>query len=667
MSKFLRLFFLLCLVLPFSQKSFGSVVSPGDVVKSHAKEEENCEKCHKKFDKAAQSGLCSDCHKQVGKDIAEKRGFHGRIQEKKECRECHTEHKGRDAKIVIFDSLKFDHKQTDFELKGGHLKEKVKCKDCHTEGKKYSEAPSVCNSCHKKDDKHKGNLGPDCAKCHIEKDWKTTFFDHSKTHFELLGKHKEVKCEKCHLDDKFKDTPKTCVGCHKKDDDKAHKGKLGPKCETCHNEKDWKTTKFDHDKTKFPLLGKHDQVKCDDCHIGKKYKGTPMLCNSCHKKDDDKVHKGKFGSKCEICHVERSWKEIAFDHDLKTKYPLLGKHKTIKCVSCHKPERDIYKDKLEKTCVSCHKKDDDKVHKGNFGPKCESCHVERDWKEVLFDHTKSTKYPLLGKHRAIKCVACHKGDLYKDKLEMTCVSCHKKEDDKAHKGNFGTKCESCHVERDWKEVLFDHDKKTKFPLLGKHRPPLNCSSCHKGDLYKDKLEMTCISCHEKDDKHKGQEGKKCETCHNTEGWKTTTFKHNTMSKFLLLGNHSLVECKKCHLASTFKDAKSDCFSCHEKDDAIVHKRRLGTECEECHNVRSWKSWDFDHNKTSFKLDGPHKGISDCYKCHIRPMSGKVKTDKTCASCHDKDDVHNGDFGPQCDRCHDGNKWRDLRSGMGKKN
>jgi hypothetical protein len=315
------------------------------------------------------------------------------------------------------------------------------------------------------------------------------------------------------------------------------------------------------------------------------------------------------------------------------------------------------------TCVSCHKKDDDKVHKGNFGPKCESCHAERDWKEILFDHTKQTKYPLLGKHKPAKCASCHKGDLYKDKLQTTCVSCHKKDDDKIHKGNFGTKCESCHVERDWKEVLFDHEK-TKFPLLGKHRPPVKCVACHKGDLYKDKLQTTCFACHEKDDKHKGQEGKKCESCHNEQDWKKTAFKHNTMSKFMLLGNHSLVECKKCHLAVTFKDAKSECFSCHAKDDDKVHKRRLGTECQECHNTRSWKSWDFDHDKTSFKLAGPHQNISDCYKCHLRPMEGKVKTSKTCGSCHDRDDVHNGDFGPQCDRCHEGNKWRDVKLGVG---
>ena len=666
MSLFIRIFLLvsLCCGLPMTA-SANKLLMPGDVIKGHAKDEADCEKCHKKFDKAAQDGLCMACHKDVGKDVNEKRGFHGRLQEQKDCKSCHTDHKGRDAKIVVLDTAKFDHAQTDFVLKGGHLKEKVKCKDCHAEGKKYSEAPSLCNSCHKKDDKHKGGLGTDCAKCHVDKDWKTTNFDHNKTNFKLLDKHIDVKCDKCHINGKYKETPKTCVACHKKDDDKAHKGKLGPDCAKCHSEKDWKTTKFDHDKTNFKLLGKHDEVKCDKCHIDKKYKDTPKLCNSCHKKDDDKAHKGKFGPKCETCHTERDWKEILFDHEKKTKFPLLGKHRApLKCVSCHKG--DLYKDKLQMTCVSCHKKDDDKAHKGNFGPKCESCHTERDWKEILFDHDKKTKFALLGKHRApLKCVSCHKGDLYKDKLQMTCVSCHKKDDDKAHKGNFGPKCESCHTERDWKEILFDHAKQTKYPLLGKHRAPVKCVACHKGDLYKDKLQTTCISCHEKDDKHKGQEGKKCETCHNEQDWKKTSFKHNTMSKFPLQGGHALVECKKCHAGPTFKDAKSECFSCHAKDDEKVHKRRLGTECQECHNVRSWKSWDFDHDKTDFKLTGPHKNIFDCYKCHQRPMDGKVKASKTCGGCHDRDDVHNGDFGPQCDRCHNGDKWRDVKVGVGK--
>jgi len=133
---------------------------------------------------------------------------------------------------------------------------------------------------------------------------------------------------------------------------------------------------------------------------------------------------------------------------------------------------------------------------------------------------------------------------------------------------------------------FDHDKKTRFPLLGKHRAPLKCSACHKGDLYKDKLQTTCIACHEKDDKHKGQEGKKCETCHDERDWHKTTFKHNTMSTFPLQGSHGLVECKKCHSAVTFKDAKSECGFCHKKDDA--HAGVHGRECERCHVERGWK-------------------------------------------------------------------------------
>lgn len=571
------------------QGQANKLLMPGDVIQGHAKEEEFCEKCHKKFDKGAQSNMCKDCHKEVGKDVAEKKGYHGRMEQGKECKECHAEHKGRDFKAAAFEQKKFDHKLTDFQLKGAHIGEKIKCDSCHKAGVKFRDAPSVCYGCHKKDDKHKGGLGTDCAKCHIDKDWKTTDFDHSKTKFPLLGKHIDVKCDKCHINGKYKDTPKACVACHKKDDEKAHKGKLGTECSKCHSEKDWKTTKFDHDKTNFKLLGKHDEVKCDKCHIDKKYKGTPTQCSVCHKKDDDKIHKGK------------------------------------------------------------------------FGPKCESCHTERDWKEILFDHDKKTKFPLLGKHRPpLKCSSCHKGDLFKDKLLMTCISCHQKDDDKIHKGKFGVKCESCHSEIDWKEIKFDHAKQTKYPLLGKHAKA-KCVSCHKGDLFKDKLPMDCFSCHEKDDKHKTQEGKKCETCHVEESWNKTNFNHQRMSIFPLLGGHALVACKKCHEAPTFKDASKECFGCHEKDD--VHKRKLGTECQVCHSTRSWKAWDFDHSKTSFKLDGPHKKAANkCYSCHQKPMAKKVTLSGVCGTCHDRDDVHNGTYGDRCDRCHDGDTWKQIRMG-----
>ena len=579
----LRSLAILCLILswntPAHADSIGDILSPGNLISGHAKVEAECNKCHKKFDKAAQNTLCKDCHKEIAKDITEIRGFHGKQKEQKDCKECHTDHKGRDAKIIIFEDTQFDHTQSNFQLKGGHLSNKVKCKDCHIPPKKFREAPSTCIACHKKDDTHKGSLGTDCVKCHEEKDWKTT-------------------------------------------------------------------TRFDHNKTAFKLLGKHNDIKCNECHKNDKFKETPKLCNSCHEKVDK--HKGNFGPKCETCHIEKNWKEIIFDHTKQTKYPLRWKHIEVKCTACHKGE--VYKEKLHTTCITCHKKDD--KHKGQLGPTCESCHTEKDWKDILFDHTKKTKYPLLGKHITTSCKSCHLDD-YKKKLPMDCYSCHKKDD--KHKDNFGKKCEDCHTERDWKEILFNHTKSTKYPLLFKHKD-VKCISCHLGHLYKDKLDTKCYSCHEKDDKHKGQEGKKCEDCHKEDEWTKAKFDHS-LSSFPLLGKHFIVECKKCHVTPKFKDTKSDCMSCHQKDD--VHKLRLGTACESCHNMRNWKAWDFDHNKTNFKLDGPHAKIG-CYECHKLPMNKKLTVASTCGSCHASDDIHNGEYGRQCDRCHIGSTWKKIK-------
>lgn len=660
-------FFFLCLFtivlsLNASADTLESVMMPGKVIQGHAKWEDDCKQCHKKFDKEGQNQLCKDCHKEVNKDVSQKKGFHGKLKENRNCIECHTEHKGRAAQIAPINEKTFKHAQTDFELKGAHADStKTECKACHKPKIKYRDTPNTCNACHKKDDKHDGTLGASCENCHSEKNWKDTKekFDHNKTKFPLEAKHIEVKCDECHKTKHFKEAETECYSCHKKDD--KHKGVLGQKCANCHTAKDWKEETFDHNKdTKFDLRGKHQPLKCDACH--KPSASTLKIatsCVSCHKKDDK--HDGTLGDRCEKCHVEKSWSSTpGFDHD-DTKFPLLDKHKDAKCQSCHK---NGMKEKLPLVCSECHKKDDDaKGHKGDFGTKCESCHTAKDWKQPSkFDHTRDTKFMLKDKHKDTKCTECHKGKLYGQNLKMDCYSCHKKDDDtKGHKGKFDQKCETCHVEKTWKTLIFDHDRDTKYKLLDKHKA-VKCESCHKAYLYKDKVKSTCISCHKSDDKHKGQEGDKCEDCHNSKSWKDAKFDH-AKSKFPLLGKHFQVDCKKCHLTAEFKLAKSDCASCHVKDD--VHKQKLGSNCETCHNSRDWKAWDFDHGrKTKFKLDGGHKGIG-CYECHRTPAKGnKLVTSVTCGDCHSSDDVHDGSFGRQCERCHVSNKWSELKPNAG---
>lgn len=501
---------------PATAQNLESVLRPGDLVQGHAKWDEECTKCHVRFDKAAQDRLCMDCHKEVGADMRDRTGYHGR-QKAQPCRSCHTDHKGRGARIVVFDKQKFDHDESDYALRGKHAK--VACDKCHEPKKKYWEAPSDCNACHKKDDVHKGQLGTKCADCHNESDWKeVNKFDHDKTRFQLRGKHADAKCVDCHKKgDDYKAAPRTCIGCHKKDDDgaKGHKGSLGRDCAACHTEAGWKEKgKFDHDKTKFPLLGKHNDVKCADCHKSTNYKEAPKDCIGCHKKDDK--HEATLGTKCESCHSEKDWKDVKrFDHD-KTKFQLRNAHaaKKVQCKDCHKDLKH-YRD-TPRDCVSCHKKDD--KHEGQLGTKCESCHGDRDWKVPRFDHA-ATRFPLVGKHLPVKCEDCHKTARYKD-APRDCWSCHKKDD--KHKLKFGTACESCHNARAWGIWDYDHARRAKYVLDGAHRK-VACETCHSQPAPAGKAAAnvgnTCISCHRRDDVHDGSFGPACEQCHVTENWK----------------------------------------------------------------------------------------------------------------------------------------------------
>ena len=570
---------------PASAQNIESVLRPGELIQGHAKWEEECTKCHVRFERAGQDRLCMDCHKDVGQDMRERTGYHGRLKPQA-CRACHTDHKGRTARVVELDKKQFDHAQTDYLLRGKHRQ--VECAKCHEPKKKYSQAPQDCNACHRKDDVHKGALGVKCADCHGESDWKEAKFDHEKTHFPLAGKHADVKCADCHKNAKYKDLPHTCIACHKIDDDrKGHKGLYGERCDTCHGTKAWKPSTFNHDNdTKFALRGKHRATKCADCHTG-----------------------------------------------------------------------NLYKNKLGSACADCHKKDD--KHKGSLGRECVACHTERDWKETgKFDHDK-TQFPLLGKHHDVKCADCHKTTNFKDAAK-DCYSCHKKDD--KHEANLGAKCQDCHVERDWKTTTrFDHDK-SRFQLRNAHAvKKVLCKDCHVDLKHFRDIPMDCLACHKKDDKHEGQEGSKCETCHNDRDWKTTRFDH-ALARFALVGKHAAVKCKDCHATLRYKDAPRDCYSCHKKDDK--HKLKFSVACESCHNARNWGIWDYDHaRRAKYPLDGAHAKVA-CEKCHTQPAgAGKnaAEVGNTCIACHRRDDTHDGAFGPVCEQCHYSDRWKRIRS------
>ena len=559
-----------------------SIISPGKLILGHQKTEDDCKACHTRFDRKAQDGLCTQCHKDVGADIRGKTGYHGR-EKPLACRTCHTDHKGRDARIVDFDRKKFDHTLTDYPLRAKH--QQVECDKCHTTGKKLRDAPAECNACHRKDDVHKGSLGTQCAECHAEASWKETRFDHDTTKFALIGKHIDVKCGACHKNSNYKETPRTCIGCHKKDDDaKGHKGNFGEKCESCHSTRTWKPSSFNHDSdTRYVLRGKHRSTACSDCHTSPLFKvKLGQECVACHKKDDK--HKESLGKECGNCHSEKNWKEPAkFDHEASS-FPLLGKHTKVECKECHK--NAMFKE-APKDCIGCHKKDD--KHGATLGDKCAECHSERDWKTTAgrFSHDR-TRFPLRNAHAEIvtKCTACHKDLRSFRQTPSDCLGCHKKDD--KHEGQLGIKCAQCHSDKAWKPAAFDHGT-SRFPLTGRHMAT-PCKGCHETNRYKD-APQDCHSCHQNQDKHKLRFGMRCETCHNTRSWSLWDFDHNRSTHYRLEGAHQRARCESCHNAPAPKGKPTAplgvaCISCHASDD--VHDSQFGKRCEQCHSSDSWK-------------------------------------------------------------------------------
>lgn len=510
---------LLMTFFAYSATSFADIletlVMPGKVVEAHKKYESECQRCHNKLASKSETKLCLDCHKRVAVDVRYKKGFHGKAPGIRtgECRTCHTEHIGRNGDILKFDPYTFNHQYTDFPLEGAHAQ--VQCKTCHKEKLKYRDASTKCVQCHRKENPHGDRLKKlnkefqSCSTCHTTQRWQEMKFKHKNTDFNLTGKHRSIPCQSCHKNDIYRDTIKTCYGCHQIND--IHKGSQGKKCQQCHGTQSWKKIAFDHDrKTKFPLRGKHKPLECQSCHKGdpKRVK-TKKECVSCHRQDD--IHTTRYGRKCEKCHTEYEWDNITFSHNADTKFPLRGKHIKQDCQSCHKG--NIYTEKLKKQCYFCHQLDD--VHQNKQGRICGQCHNETGWSErVVFEHD-ATPFPLMGLHAITPCEECHVNAKYQS-TKKECLACHNSKD--VHKKTMGSKCQLCHTPNAWGIWVFAHDKQTDFKLTGKHKK-LTCDRCHYKPLEDMKSKVDeCVSCHSGDDAHHGQFGANCQRCHSTKGF-----------------------------------------------------------------------------------------------------------------------------------------------------
>ncbi|MFC2165315.1 multiheme c-type cytochrome [Acidobacteriota bacterium] len=436
-----------------------------------------------------------------------------------------------------------------------------------------------------------------------------------------------------------------------------------------------------HDRTNFPLTGRHRTVSCRECHLNKVFEGTPTACEVCHweRRQDDR-YQLRLGNHCGDCHTTFAWKNVSpnkWNHLAATGYALEGVHRTLDCVECH-GESGFVMNKID--CFSCHEEDyretrePDHVSAG-FPTQCQLCHFNtHSWQGAKFSHD---GFILRGQHKITGCQECHSSGIYKG-LPSDCVDCHlddynATEDPNHRELGFPTDCELCHRSNanTWENARFNH---SAFPLKGNHRTTL-CADCHTEGQYEG-IPSDCVDCHLQDyneaqdpDHRRLDFPTDCEQCHGTNAntWENANFPHTA---FPLKGQHKVIQCSECHINGQYEGLSSECVSCHlddynETKDPDHKELGFSTDCEQCHgtNANSWDNADFSHS--GFPLKGQHKVI-DCSDCHVNGQYEGLSTE--CASCHLDDYNRTADpnhrdagFPTDCEQCHgtNANTWEDA--------
>ncbi len=314
-----------------------------------------------------------------------------------------------------------------------------------------------------------------------------------------------------------------------------HGPKFKVSCNSCHSAQGWQLDKkiysFNHDLTSFPLTGQHAAVDCRMCHLSLVFAEARSGCIDCH----TDIHQATAGLDCSRCHTTASWlvNNITDIHQ-KSRFQLLGPHKSADCYDCHKSESMTRFDVTGINCIDCHRQDYNAASNPNhvqagFSNDCLICHPVNSykWSGSGFDHA---FFALVEGHSNSRCEECHTSGNYSS-TSPECVSCHKTDYDNTlnprHSGlGFSLICTQCHtLQPGWKPATYTQHDSQSFPIYsGTHRGEWsNCTDCHASTS--SYSQFTCINCHEHnkaemDSKHSGRAGysydsPSCFRCHPT--------------------------------------------------------------------------------------------------------------------------------------------------------
>lgn len=225
-------------------------------------------------------------------------------------------------------------------------------------------------------------------------------------------------------------------------------------CAACHSTSSWSETRFNHEKTGFPLVGKHASTGCKACHPVDFQRSVPASCSGCHLD----VHGGELGGRCEGCHDPQGWKSrFPADAHRFTGFPLVGRHAALPCGECHFTEAAGRYARAVSPCVACHQQDYDSTAgtsldhaQSGFSTLCQQCHQAWTFRGARFPGHDACFVISSGDHAGLSCAQCHSG--FPPGLTpgtcstrtAICTSCHEHEcarSDPQHQGVLGYRCQ----------------------------------------------------------------------------------------------------------------------------------------------------------------------------------------------------------------------------------
>jgi hypothetical protein len=495
--------------------------------------------------------------------------------------------------------------------------------------------------------------------------------------------HENVRCTQCHVKPVFTDVGKNCADCHAD----IHRRKLGPNCAECHTVRGWQVSiqQIQDHQNRFPLLGAHAAVQCEDCHKGAavaQYQGLSTQCISCHGKDYQQTTNpnhasAKFATTCEACHSFDSWLNAKFDHST-TGFLLSNGHASVPCASCH-INNNYNLQIAPNACgtVGCHvttwQATTNPPHV-SAGPafalnNCSNCHTTMGWGSANFDHS-STGFLLTNGHANVPCASCHLNNNYNLQIAPTACGtsgCHltrwQQTTNPVHSSSgpaFALEnCSTCHTTKGWDSASFDHSA-TGFALTGAHMSPVPtpCASCHLSNNYSLKS-ADCMGCHLSDWNKTPTLGGNvpdhikagfpngaaaCAQCHPITKWADGKFDHTAFG-FPLTNRHAGVPCASCHISNNFSlnipanaCGTAGCHLTTWQNTANPVHSTAGpafalANCSNCHTTKGWDGASFDHSLTGFALIGTHMSPTPtpCASCHISNDYTLKSAD--CMGCH----------------------------------